>query len=346
MGKILITGADGFIGSHLTDFYLNRNENVVALKKPHLSVFNLLHYTDEKDYFPPKDLQDFEGFKIQIPTNNDKLDIFECDLNDKYLTTNIIQQLQPNYIFHFGAQPNVLESWKDPNYTIKTNVLGTINIFEALKDSSHSCKVIVACSSAEYGITTMNLNRALKESDPLKAIHPYGISKVAAELIAFQYFLNFNIDSIVLRFFNQTGPRKINDACSDFIRKIAQIEAGLTKPVIEVGNLDSYRDILGIKNSLQAIDLVKEKGKVGDTYNICSNRKIYIRNVLETALELSTKKIEVIENVPKKLRKTDEDVILGDNTKIKDLGFKVTQSIEELLKEMFDYWLEIYKKQK
>jgi GDP-4-dehydro-6-deoxy-D-mannose reductase len=237
-----------------------------------------------------------------------------------------------------------MPSWEDPVDTIETNVIGTINVFEAIKKYNIKTRVILACSSAEYGTTTL-LNRPLKESDPLLAIHPYGISKIAAELLARQYFLNFGIEIINLRFFNQTGPRRRGDATSDFIKKVAQIELGISDPVIEVGNLEPYRDFTGIKDSLRAIWLASNQGRPGETYNICSGKKLQIRQILDIALSFTSKEIEVKENIEKKLRRTDEDVILGDNTKIRtELGWDISIPIEETLKEMFYYWLEYFKK--
>ncbi|MFX1277538.1 MAG: GDP-mannose 4,6-dehydratase, partial [Promethearchaeota archaeon] len=207
-------------------------------------------------------------------------------------------------------------------------------------------KVIIACSSAEFGTTT-ELNRPLKENDPLFAVHPYGISKIAAELLARQYYLNFGIEVVILRLFIQTGPRKVKDASSDFVSKIAKIELGLSEPVIEVGNLETFRDITGIKDTIQAIWLVTIKGKLGEPYNVCSGRKVSIREILNKILSFSSKEIIVKENIPKKLRKTDESTILGDNSKIKnELGFKITQTIDDILKDMFDYWIDYYKKEK
>ncbi|MFX1316114.1 MAG: GDP-mannose 4,6-dehydratase, partial [Promethearchaeota archaeon] len=212
-----------------------------------------------------------------------------------------------------------------------------------IKKFKINTRIIVACTSAEYGTTT-SLNRPLNEKDPLLAIHPYGISKIATELLARQYYLNFGIEIINLRFFNQTGPRKVGDACADFISKVAKIELGLMEPLIQVGNLNSYRDFTDIKDSLKAIWLATIKGKPGETYNICSNRKIQIREILDKALNFSKKKIKVIENVPGKLRRTDEDIILGDNSKIREeLGWNIKISLEETLRDMFDYWLEFYK---
>ncbi|TFF95394.1 MAG: NAD-dependent epimerase/dehydratase family protein [Promethearchaeota archaeon] len=343
MKNALITGADGFLGSHLTDFLLEREFSVFALKRPGGEVKNLTHYMNGKQEIPLNEKQTYLGKQIQIPSQHDNLIFLECDLNDAELLEFLIKEVKPNIIYHFGAQPYVIPSWKDPRYTINTNVIGTINLFEPVKKYDIECKVIVACSSAEYGTTTETIKRPLKESDPLKAVHPYGISKIATELLARQYFLNFGFDVVNLRFFNQTGPRKVDDACSDFIQRVAQIELGLVEPFIEVGNLEPYRDITGIRDSIRAIWLATTKGKSGETYNVCSSRKTQIRRILEIALSFSSKDIEVRENTPKKLRKTDEDIILGDNSKIKnELGFKITQPINEILKEMYTYWIDFY----
>ncbi|MFX0022009.1 MAG: GDP-mannose 4,6-dehydratase [Candidatus Hermodarchaeota archaeon] len=344
MERILITGANGFLGSHLTDFCIEKDNRVYIVERPGQTYKNLSQYTNDKLNFELKDKLQIFSEKIEIPTNNNKLRIFECNIKKSQLLEKIIAEIKPRFIFHFGAQPLVIPSWKDPVNTIETNVIGTINVFEAIKKHKINSRVIVACTSAEYGTTT-TLNRPLKESDPLLAIHPYGISKVAAELLARQYFINFGIEVINLRFFNQTGPRRRGDATSDFIKKVAQIELGLSEPVIEVGNLEPYRDFTGIKDSIKAIWLAATKGIPGETYNVCSNQKLQIRKILDIALSFSSIKIKVKENVKHKLRRTDEDVILGDNTKIKtELGWVPSTPIEETFKDMFFYWLDYYKK--
>ena len=344
MDKILISGANGFLGSHLTDYCIKQGKKVYGIDLPDRPLKNLSHYTQGKLLFSSDEkIKMFDEF-IQIPTSSEDFIFIEGDLNNAELLEKIIKKTNPKYIFHFGAQPLVIPSWEDPVTTIKTNVIGTINIFEAIKKHKIKTRVIVACTSAEYGTTT-SINRPLKETDPLLAIHPYGISKIATELLARQYYINFGIEAINIRFFNQTGPRKIGDACADFISKIAKIELELTEPVIEVGNLNPYRDFTGIRDSLNAIWLAATKGKPGETYNVCSGKKIQIRQILNIALSFSSKKIEVRENTPKKLRKTDEDIILGDNSKIKkELGWEVSTPFEETLKDMYEYWLDLYKK--
>ncbi len=344
MDNILITGANGFLGSQLTDYCISKDFEVYALDLPDRPWKNLIQYTNGQLKFLSFEKLEIFGEFIQIPTTNKKLTILECNLKNANLLQEIIQDVKPKYLFHFGAQPLVIPSWEDPVNTIETNVIGTINIFEPIKKKKIDIRVITACTSAEYGTTT-SLNRPLKETDPLLAVHPYGISKIATELLTRQYFLNFGIEIINIRFFNQTGPRKVGDACADFTSKIAKIELGLSKPVIEVGNLNSLRDFTGIKDSLKAIWLAATKGTPGETYNVCSGKKIQIRHILSTVLSFSSKKIEIQENTPNKLRKTDEDVILGDNSKIKkELGWDITVPIEDTLKDMYDYWLGYYKK--
>ena len=342
MDKILITGVNGFIGSHLVDFLLNKqNFDIYGLDLPGVLFKNLEQYINGK--LPRKERIDFFGKKIQIPTKIENLKIIECDLKNSDLLEKIIREIKPRYIFHLGAQPLIKQSWEDPVNTIETNVIGTINVFEPIKKYKINSRVVVTCTSTEFG-TTAKIDRPLKENDPLLAIHPYGISKIAAELLARQYYINFNIESIILRFFNQTGPRKSAGVAAEFTRKVAQIDLGMFEPVIEVGNLNSYRDFTGIKDTIQAIWLAATKGKPGETYHACSNIKTQIRELLDIVLSFSKKKIKVIENVSNLLRKFDEDSIIGDNSKIKnELGFEITQTIEDVLKDMYEYWINFYK---
>ncbi len=344
MDNILITGSNGFLGSHLIDFLIDKDFIIYGLDLPSSSFRNLSHYMDGIESYPKNKKQKFLGKRIKIECNRENLIFLECDVKNQLLLEKIIEEIKPKLLFHFGAQPYIIPSWEDPVNTIETNVIGTINVFEPIKKYNLKTRVILACSATEFGTTT-NIGRPLKESDPLMAIHPYGISKIAAELLARQYYINFEIEAVNLRFFNLTGIRRTNDAASDFLRKIAQIELGLKEPVIEVGNLNPYRDILDVVDAIGAIWLTATKGTPGETYHICTNQKVQIKELLDIALSFSQKEIKVVKNAPHKLRRTDEDIIIGDNTKItSELGWKPSKSIKETLKEMFDYWIDYYKK--
>ncbi|MFX0030405.1 MAG: GDP-mannose 4,6-dehydratase [Candidatus Hermodarchaeota archaeon] len=344
MKKILITGINGFIGSHLVDLCITKEVIIYGIERPGQVYRNLSHYLEGKVSFKEEDKLEFSGEYIMIPTDNDKLILLECDIKNAKLLDKIITKINPDIVFHLAAQPNIIPSWEDPVHTIKINVIGTINIFEPIKKNNIKVRVVTACTAAEYGLS-VQLNRPLKENDPLMAVHPYGISKIAAELLARQYYINYGIDIINLRFFNQTGIRKINDAPSDFARKIAKIELGQSEPIIQVGNLNSYRDFTDIKDSIKAIWLAGLKGTPGETYNVCSNKKIQIRYLLDTILKFTKKTIKVQEKSIQKLRKIDEDMIIGDNSKIKrELGWEPSIPIETTLKEMYNYWLEYFRK--
>lgn len=345
MENILITGANGFIGSHLIDYCTPKDYVICAIERPNQLYKNLSHYTSGKLSFSEEEKQDYLGESIKIPTAIKNLIILECDVKNSPLVEKIINEIKPKFIFHLAAQPYIIPSWEEPVDTIETNVVGTINIFESIKKYNIKTRVILACTSTEYGSSAQN-NKSLKETDLLLALHPYGISKVAAELLARQYYINFGIEIVNLRFFNQTGIRRINDAPSDFVRKVAQIELGLKDPVIQVGNLNPYRDFTDIKDTLNAMWLAATKGKPGESYNVCSNKKIQIQRLLDICLSFSTKKIRIEENVQHKLRKTDEDVITGDNSKIKnELEWQPIIPIETTLKEMFNYWITYYNKE-
>ena len=344
MKKILITGSNGFIGSHLVDFCIKKGYKVFALNKPFSSFRNLIHYTNNRENFSDEEKRDYLEYSIKCPSNNNNLVLLECDLKNSTLMEKLIAKIKPEYLFHFGAQPYIIPSWEDPIDTIETNVIGTINVFEPIKKNKLNTRVIVACTAAEFGTTT-RINRPLVETDPLMATNPYGISKIATELLSRQYYINFGIETINLRFFNLTGLRRINDAPSDFIRNVAKIELGLQKPTFKVGNLNPFRDFTDIKDAIQGIWLATTKGTSGETYHVCSNRKTQIRQILDIALTFSKKEIKVEENEPEKLRKTDEDILIGDNSKIKnELGFTITLTIEQTVREMFEYWIGYYKK--
>ena len=147
-----------------------------------------------------------------------------------------------------------------------------------------------------------------------------------------------------MRFFNLTGLRRNNDAPSDFIDIVAQIELGLKEPILKVGNLDPYRDFLDVRDAIRAIWLSALKGEPGETYNVCSGQKTQIREILDWILELSSKKVLIMQD-EEKIRQTDEDAIIGDNSKIfSELGWNPKKLLKETIKEMYEEKINYYKK--
>ena len=178
----------------------------------------------------------------------------------------------------------------------------------------------------------------VKEEQPLLPLHPYGISKVCLDLLAREYFLDYQVPAVNIRLFNTTGPGKTNDAPSDFVRQIVRIKKGLQKPVIEVGNLKPLRAFLDVNDTVRGFYLAALKGKRGEAYNLCATKTHEIGEMLRTAMRLSGVKAEVRE-AGRLIRPSDEKIIFGDTEKIRrDTGWKPLRTLEETLAAMLEYW--------
>jgi len=215
--------------------------------------------------------------------------------------------------------------------------MGSLHVFEAVRYMKRHPIVVSACSSAEYGHVPPSAI-PVTEEQPLKPLHPYGISKVCLDLLAREYFLDYEIPTVRLRIFNTTGPGKTNDAPSDFVRQLIRIKRGLQRPVMEVGNLKPRRAFLHVDDTVRGFYLAAMKGKPGEAYNLCATRTYEMREILLTAIRLSGVKAD-IRPVPRLMRPSDEPIIFGSAKKIRrDTGWKPLLSVEETLKSMMDYW--------
>ncbi|MBC8047352.1 MAG: GDP-mannose 4,6-dehydratase [Fimbriimonadaceae bacterium] len=313
--KILITGACGMVGSHMVDvFHAQGGHDIIGTY-----------------YKPTTDLSDIAG----------KAKLAECDVRYYKRLLEIISSEKPERIFHLAAQSYPTVSWERPQETMDVNVNGTINVFEAVKfvrklEADYDPVVVVACSSAEYGLSLTPENAPVKEDTALLPLHPYGVSKVAQDLLSFQYFQNDKIKTIRARIFNTTGPRKANDVVADFTMRAYQIEKGLLKK-LRVGNLSTKRAITDVRDLVSALILLSEKGKWGDAYNISGNKVYEIRDIIPIIEEAIGMKVET-EVDPALLRPTDEPIIYGDSTKLKnDTGWKQTYDLKTTIKDMIDY---------
>lgn len=312
--KIWITGAGGFIGQHLTDLLVKQGHKVLAT------------------YFHPT---------TNIKELNPEAEIQECDIRDKEKVFHLIRKFQPDKIFHFAAQSYPTVSWENPWYTIETNILGTTNIFEAVKTLKPDCKILNAGSSGEYGFVKEE-EVPIKESQPLNPLHPYGVTKLAQEKLAYQYFKNFNIPSVTIRIFNTTGPKKVDDVCADFTKRLIEIEKGIKREKkLIVGNLETRRAITDVRDTIRAFILALDKATPGETYNV-SGEKVYkmsdIVDILRTLVDFEFE----TEASPSLLRPTDESIIYGDSTKFKqETGWQQQIPLQQTLKDMLDYWRQV-----
>jgi GDP-4-dehydro-6-deoxy-D-mannose reductase len=311
MKKIaLVTGAEGFIGSHMVKFLHARGWNVIGSYLAH-------------DFASPPELSN--------------LRFTQCDLRNGQRVSRVLTQYQPTHIFHFGAQSLPTVSWSNPAGTFESNIMGSLYLFEAVRNLKPRPVVVSACSSAEYGYVPASAI-PVTEEQPLRPLHPYGISKVCLDLLARQYFLDYDIPAVNVRLFNTTGPGKTNDAPSDFVRQLVGIQRGLQPPAIEVGNLRPRRAFLDVNDAVRGFYLAAMRGKRGEAYNLCATRTYQIHEVLRTAIRLSGVKAK-IRPVPRLMRPSDERIIFGSTHKIrKDTGWRPLNSIEQTLSSMLEYW--------
>ncbi len=312
--RVLITGITGFAGSHLADCCLERGVG---------DVYGIIRWRSRTE---------------NIEHIEDRITLLECDLRDASSTRDVIEKIRPEYIFHLAAQSFVPTSWKAPTESLVTNVIGELNIFEAVRKASVDCRIQVACSSEEYGMVYED-EYPITEENPLRPLSPYGVSKVGQDLLAYQYFMSYKMDIVRTRGFNHTGPRRPPVfVCSDFAKQIADIEKGLKPPVIRVGNLDAKRDFSDVRDVVRAYFLSLEKGKGGQVYNICSEKSLAIRNVLDLLLSMTDESIEV--KVDKtRLRPSDVPLLQGDCTRFKkNTGWEPKIPFEQTLRDVLEYW--------
>jgi GDP-4-dehydro-6-deoxy-D-mannose reductase len=311
LNKVLITGADGFVGRHLAAF-LTGEEDVDILGL---------------DLRPPRSADPWDrcGFDV-------------CDVLDRERLFSLVERFRPGYVFHLAAQSSVRRSWEDPGLTYDIALRGQANLLDALRESGLKARVHIACSAEEYGKVGID-ELPIKEDQPLRPASPYALSKVMQEYHAVFCNQAFGMEVIITRAFNMTGPGQSPDfVVSDFARQISEVEAGSREPVIRVGNLEARRDFSDVRDLVEAYWLLLRDGMPGEAYNVCCGCDYSIQEILDTLLALSRVAIRV-EVDPDKFRKADIPVLRGDNGKMGELvGWTPGLSLEQTLADVLDWW--------
>jgi GDP-4-dehydro-6-deoxy-D-mannose reductase len=314
--KVLITGVTGFVGSHLAEFCLGRAD---------VDVFGTYRWRSR--------MENIERIK--------DLQLVEMDMLDAASVEKAVRSVKPDWIFHLAAQSFVPTSWNAPAQTFTTNVIGQINLFEALRKLDlMDTRFLVAGSSEEYGLVHPD-EIPITETNPLRPLSPYAVSKVAQDYLGFQYFRSYGLKVVRTRAFNHGGPRRGEVLLpSDFAKQIAEIEKGAREPVVEVGDLSARRDFTDVRDIVRAYWLALEKGEPGDVYNIGSGQALSIQEMLDLLLSFSDISIEV-RPVPEKMRPSDVKLLICDPTKFRELtGWAPQIPLETMLRDTLDYWRE------
>jgi len=315
--RVLITGITGFAGSHLAEYILQNH--------PGVEIYGIIRWRSRMDNIVP----------IQ-----DKVTLIEADLKDPTSLRAALSEARPERIFHLAAQSFVPTSWKCPAETFAINAIGQINLFETILSLKVEPKIQIAGSSEEYG-QVFSDEIPMKETNPLRPLSPYAVSKVAQDLLAFQYFKSYGLRVVRTRGFNHTGPRRGDVfVTASFARQIAEIEKKKRPPVIHVGNLEAKRDFTDVRDIVRAYWLSLEKGVEGDVYNIGSGQAYSMQELLDLLMSLSRAKMEVKVD-PARLRPSDVPVLLADASKFRDLtGWKPRIPFKQTILDLLNYWRE------
>lgn len=316
--RTLITGIAGFTGIHLAEYLLSPDR-----------------YNDNIDLY---------GIDIVRNVNKDaqslldKVKVLTCDILDEEEMKKTLEEIKPDRIFHLAGLTFDPNSHRSPEKFYITNVFGTINLLEAVKQLKINPLIHIACSSAEYGLILENEN-PVTETNYFRPISPYGISKLAQDMVGYQYYKNYGLKIIRTRAFNIPGPGEREDfVCSNFARQIALIEKGKQEAIIYVGNLEAKRDFVDIRDVVKGYWLASDKGISGEVYNLCSGKAYSIGKMLDILLQMAKKDI-VVKQESKRMRPSDIPLQVGSFEKFhKQTGWKPVISLEETLKDLLNYW--------
>jgi GDP-4-dehydro-6-deoxy-D-mannose reductase len=307
--RLLVTGASGFIGRNLVAFAVANGHEVVGT------------------YLASQELKarDLPGKGVTWE---------QLDMDDRAQVDRIVEKVRPEGVFHLAAQAYAKKAWADPAATFRTNVIGTIYLYEALRQHPPKNGTLLAASGAAYGVPK---DLPIREDIPLNATNPYGVSKACQDMLSLQYSLNFDLRIVRARLFGTTGPGKTGDAPNDWAQQVADVERTGKPGVLKVGNLDTLRDISDIRDVLKAMWRIFEAGTPTEPVNVGAGRSYSMRQLAETLQGLARVPIR-IEQDPGLLRPTDEPDNRSDISRLRALGYSPTYPIERTLSDSLDFW--------
>jgi GDP-4-dehydro-6-deoxy-D-mannose reductase len=305
---VLVTGAAGFVGSHLIEL-LERDAE-----------------TDIIGWLRPDTEPLAAGTRV----------IWHAvELLDASAVADALSSFKPDEIYHLAGVPHIGGSWAHIHETFAGNVLGTHHLFNGIRKAGLKPRVLIASSAAVYAPQ----NRAITETDLVRPNSPYGTSKLAQEMLAVRASLDDGIPSLIARSFNHVGPRQAAAfVASSIAKQIAEIEAGKQPPALMLGNLEPERDIMDVRDTVRAYRSMMRSAKPGIPYNVCTGTPIRIR----TLVNLLTSKSRVpvtIEQDPARLRPNDTPLVLGDHSRLtSDTGWRPEIPFEQTAEDLLSYW--------
>ena len=315
MPRALITGIAGFAGSHLADLLLEKKWKVGGIDRGRMPAANVRRLAH-------------------------RLTLEEVDILDTAALEKCLASFKPDAVFHLAGVAYVPHAQYNPSFVFNINATGSLNLLQACQKTVPAARVALISSSQVYGKVPAS-EMPLRETHPARPANAYGLSKLCAEEAGLLYHREYGLKVIVVRPFNHIGPRQSPVfVVADWARQIARIEAGKQEPVLRVGDLESGRDFLDVRDMVDGYRLALEKGRPGEVYNICSGRACRVKEILAGLLKKTRCRIEV-RREEKRLRSGDISILYGNCGRFKKrTGWKPRIPLEESLQDILDYWRE------
>jgi GDP-4-dehydro-6-deoxy-D-mannose reductase len=305
-GSILVTGAAGFAGSHLLELLAGEAAAVVAWHRP----------------------------SGRTPHQAPRTRWQAVDLLDAAAIRRAIDETRPAAVYHCAGAAHVGRSWNATEPTFAVNVRGTHYLLQALEQANLATRVLIPSSAMVYRAAS----EPLTEEHPLVPSSPYGLSKLAQEMLGGRASSN-RLSVTIGRAFNHVGPRQDPSfAASGFARQIAEIEAGLREPEVIVGNLDARRDTMDVRDTVRAYRAILEHGSPGRPYNISTGRAIAIGELLDMLCARARVPVRIRVD-PERFRPNDVAQLVGDSSRIqRELGWAPVIPLSQTLDDLLDHW--------
>lgn len=316
MGCVLVTGAAGFVGSHLLELLEEEQVRLKPDRHPQQIVAWLRPGTEPL-------------------VSGSRIIWHAVELHDRDAVTRAIEAFAPTEIYHLAGLPHVGDSWAQVHETFAGNVLGTHRLFSALRDTGLTPRVLISSTAFVYAPQ----NRPITEQDVVRPNSPYGTSKVAQEMLGVRAWQDDGIGALIARSFNHVGPRQSPSfVASSIAKQIAEIEAGRKAPTLLMGNMDSQRDIMDVRDTVRAYRAMMAAAKPGVPYNVCSGRAVPVRTLVDVMRSKARVPIAV-EQDPSRLRPHDTPIVLGDHTRLTaDTGWTPQIPLEQAVDDLISYW--------
>lgn len=309
-GAVLVTGAAGFVGSHLLELLAEDNVEVVAWQRP--------------------------GTEPLV--RGDRVRWVTVEMHDRSAVAAAINDLRPAAVYHLAGVPHVGDSWAQTRETFAGNVLASHHLFAAIREAGVDTRVLVTSSAMVY----TPADHAIAETDRVCPNSPYGTSKLAQEMVARRAWEDDGVPGLIARAFNHVGPRQSPSFVAPSIaRQVALIEAGRSDPVLATGNLDPQRDLMDVRDTVRAYRAMMQSARPAVPYNVCSGRPLAIRTLVETFLARAKVPIRIVQD-PERFRQNDTPLLLGDHSRITAAtGWTPQIPIEQTVDDLLTYWRQV-----